>query len=461
MQASHNRSHIRTTALALVAVLTVVFPPATAAADGGGAAVFERLKQLVGTWQGTWQPGDLDTVVTYSLTGNGSAVVEDYLLGGEVTMATIYHMDGDDLMLTHYCSRGNQPRMRLVDRRADGGDDVAEFEFVDVTNWTSGGYSKGLKVAWLDDDRISVAYTGSRTGGSTGVELRRVRDEEEPEVDARANAQEAFVEEARIGFLIPSQCKPKESEKPQPKGSTDAWPAPHTTECALRPVCIESGYGLWVEDRFYRFDEAGQQKALRYFQTSKRTSHHRVRVTGDFRDPSAVRVESIRLTDDVVVDGAAIFEDLKSLVGEWRGTLQPTGKPVVAHYRLAGGGSALVEEIQRLDKDSSMLTVYHLDGCDLRLTHFCSFRNQPRLRATSVNRAQGVFDVGFDFIDVTNLAESGPRYTGRILVSLRGETQLSVTFFGVEEGVPSGSLTADLTRRPSASEFQLEPSAYQ
>lgn len=107
----------------------------------------------------------------------------------------------------------------------------------------------------------------------------------------------AAATETKVGFLIPGQCKPEEGVKPQPKGSTDAWPAPHTTECALRPECIASGYGLWVEDRFYRLDEAGQERALEYFRTTRRTSYNKVRLTGDFSDPEAVTVESLELTD--------------------------------------------------------------------------------------------------------------------------------------------------------------------
>ncbi len=105
--------------------------------------------------------------------------------------------------------------------------------------------------------------------------------------------------ETKTGFLIPSQCQPATGEgvKPEPKGSSDAWPAPHTTACALEPACIESGYGLWVVDRFYRFDEDGQKKALHYFKTTPRTSYNKLRVTGDFRDPNAVRVEGLELTD--------------------------------------------------------------------------------------------------------------------------------------------------------------------
>ena len=103
--------------------------------------------------------------------------------------------------------------------------------------------------------------------------------------------------ERLTGFLIPSQCSPEEGVVPQPEGSVDAWPAPHTTACALRPACIESGYGLWAVDRFYRFDPAGHEKALRYFQTTPRTSYNKVVVAGVFADPDAVQVRSITPTD--------------------------------------------------------------------------------------------------------------------------------------------------------------------
>ena len=103
--------------------------------------------------------------------------------------------------------------------------------------------------------------------------------------------------ETKTGFLIPSQCKPEEGVKPEPKGATDAWPAPHTTACSLEPACIASGYGLWVEDRFFRLDDEGQRQALEYFQTTKRTSYNKVELTGDFRDPQAVVVTRIELTD--------------------------------------------------------------------------------------------------------------------------------------------------------------------
>ncbi len=137
-----------------------------------GQALFERLKLLVGEWRGEWSPGGLDTTVTYSLTGNGSVLVEDYALG-ETTMSTLYHLDGDDLMLTHYCSIGNQPRMRAITLSADGREVV--FDEFDITNLGDTGYSERLTLTLTDEDHIAVFFRGSRTGDSSGVKHERVR----------------------------------------------------------------------------------------------------------------------------------------------------------------------------------------------------------------------------------------------------------------------------------------------
>jgi hypothetical protein len=52
------------------------------------------------------------------VTAAGSAVVETVFPGSPHEMVTVYHADGPDLVLTHYCMEGNQPRMRA--RKARG-----------------------------------------------------------------------------------------------------------------------------------------------------------------------------------------------------------------------------------------------------------------------------------------------------------------------------------------------------
>jgi hypothetical protein len=51
-----------------------------------------------------------------------------------------------------------------------------------------------------------------------------------------------------------------------------------------------------------------------------------------------------------------------------------------------------------------VLTVYHLDGDRLLLTHYCMLDNQPRMQAREFNRESG--ELRFEFLDATNLKEA-------------------------------------------------------
>ena len=90
-------------------------------------AAFTRLAGLQGEWvDPTGSLGAPDVVqATWRLTGGGSAVVETLFPGTPDEMVTVYHKDGHDLVLTHYCSAGNQPRMRATSL----GEHVIQFDF--------------------------------------------------------------------------------------------------------------------------------------------------------------------------------------------------------------------------------------------------------------------------------------------------------------------------------------------
>jgi len=89
-------------------------------------ASLEKFKTLAGEWVAA-EDGDMvkkgDLVARYAVTASGSAVVETVFPGSEHEMVTVYHADGPDLVLTHYCMEGNQPRMRA--RGAQG----SRFDF--------------------------------------------------------------------------------------------------------------------------------------------------------------------------------------------------------------------------------------------------------------------------------------------------------------------------------------------
>lgn len=86
----------------------------------------ERLKALAGDWVSA-EDGEMakkgELVARYAVTAAGSAVVETVFPGSAHEMVTVYHADGPDLVLTHFCMEGNQPRMRA---KAPHG---ARFEF--------------------------------------------------------------------------------------------------------------------------------------------------------------------------------------------------------------------------------------------------------------------------------------------------------------------------------------------
>ncbi len=75
---------------------------------------FERLKGLAGTWVEADKDGKAtDKVVSVvRVIAGGSAVHETVFPGQPQEMLSVYHMDGPDLVMTHYCVLGNQPRMK-------------------------------------------------------------------------------------------------------------------------------------------------------------------------------------------------------------------------------------------------------------------------------------------------------------------------------------------------------------
>ena len=92
--------------------------------------VFARLGTLVGEWEGTSNSGRVHQA-SYRFTANKSVLVERWTLGPTREALTLYHMDNESLMATHYCPLGNQPRLRF---KEGGKGDKFVFEFVSATN---------------------------------------------------------------------------------------------------------------------------------------------------------------------------------------------------------------------------------------------------------------------------------------------------------------------------------------
>src|SRR5262245_50414962 len=114
-------------ALALAASTT----QAADATSPSAQQALDRLKALVGTWDGhVAKPDGPPGSVRYELIGGGSTVTERLFPGTAHEMMTVYHLDGDRLLATHYCTMGNQPVMKL--EKATAGE--LSFGFVGGTN---------------------------------------------------------------------------------------------------------------------------------------------------------------------------------------------------------------------------------------------------------------------------------------------------------------------------------------
>ncbi len=102
----------------LMIVLALVWCSTASAADPtaeifDARSALEALKALEGDWVGTPASGGSGSAVRYEVIAGGNTVVKTYAPGKASEMLTIYHMDGDALVLTHYCALNNQPRMRF------------------------------------------------------------------------------------------------------------------------------------------------------------------------------------------------------------------------------------------------------------------------------------------------------------------------------------------------------------
>jgi hypothetical protein len=99
--------------------------------------------------------------------------------------------------------------------------------------------------------------------------------------------------------------------------------------------------------------------------------------------------------------GTVAFEQLKSLAGHWETEKSNTEKATL-DLELTAGGTAVIERFHMTEqgKPVEMITLYYLDGEQLKLTHYCMAGNQPTMRGTY---APDTKTLTFEFEGATNL----------------------------------------------------------
>ena len=125
------------TAVTLAGLFAVPGGPAPRGSTLDAGAAFERMKALQGTWEAPGRNGQKATT-RFELVANGSVLMEHYSnpsLPGGGHMVSAYHLDGETLVLTHYCIAKNQPTLRA--ERFDAAKGEVQFEFLRAMNLPS------------------------------------------------------------------------------------------------------------------------------------------------------------------------------------------------------------------------------------------------------------------------------------------------------------------------------------
>ncbi|HEY6119245.1 MAG TPA: hypothetical protein VIV66_04750 [Pyrinomonadaceae bacterium] len=146
--------------------------PNSITAQTDAQKAFDKLKSLAGSWNGvlsgTGTPFDGKTMhFTLRVTSTGNAILHEMtgLPGRPDDPITMFYLDEDRLMLTHYCDAGNRPRM-TAKLSPDG--KILEFDLIDVAGGMQKGHMHHVKFTFIDADHHTEDWTFMLPNGKSG-----------------------------------------------------------------------------------------------------------------------------------------------------------------------------------------------------------------------------------------------------------------------------------------------------
>jgi hypothetical protein len=122
---------------------------------------FETMKKLAGTWvvaDANGKPTDqVQSII--KVTAGGSAIHETIFPGQPQEMLSVYTVDGSDLVMTHYCVLGNQPRLK-ADPKSTSNQIVFEFAGGSNLDPSKDKHMHSATLTIVDDSHIEIAGVG-------------------------------------------------------------------------------------------------------------------------------------------------------------------------------------------------------------------------------------------------------------------------------------------------------------
>ena len=119
------------------------------------------MSNLVGEWMTTDEKGVKTLASVITVSSSGSVLREVMFPGSGHEMTNMYHMDGDSIVLTHYCAIGNQPRMK-----AKPSPHQIDFQFESVTNRKPADqvYMGRCVIKFVDANTLDIDWTSYKDG---------------------------------------------------------------------------------------------------------------------------------------------------------------------------------------------------------------------------------------------------------------------------------------------------------
>jgi hypothetical protein len=190
LQEEETMKSLRLMSVVLMSLSTVVFAQSVAQTDAQKS--FDKLKTLAGTWEAsvTTDPpvpemgNGVIGQVSLRVTSRGNALVHEMSQAGKPDdpakydhPVTMFYLDGDRLLLTHYCDAGNRPRMAA---RVSPDGKTVEFDFLDVAGSTQYGHMQHAVFTVIDANHHTEDWTYMMPGDKpmhAHMDLKRVNQQ--------------------------------------------------------------------------------------------------------------------------------------------------------------------------------------------------------------------------------------------------------------------------------------------
>ena len=167
-------------------------------------------------------------------------------------------------------------------------------------------------------------------------------------------------------------------------------------------------------------------------------------------DDSTAKSAAIEHPEKVVFDAATAFEFLKSLTGNWEqsgGEHDHGSKSHTISYRPTAAGSAVMETIFEGDP-MEMISMYHMNGDELLLTHYCALQNAPVLKFEKSDKPG---EIKFVFQGGTNFDPTTDMHMHEGVYRIKDANTIEAAFVGWSDG-KAGECSTATRKRVASSE---------